>query len=61
MTEVRTVLVCPPMPPLRLDRARNPHALGASGLFILSRGLLVMAALALPVLGLRLAEPGHAP
>lgn len=61
MTEARTALVCPSLPPLRLDRPPSPHAVGSSGLVTLSRGLLVMAALALPALGLRLADHGRSP
>ena len=61
MTQVRTVLVCPSLPPLRLDRSLSPHAVGPSGLVTLSRGLLVMAALALPAFGLRLADLGRSP
>lgn len=61
MIETRAVLLCPPLPPLRLDRTRQRHAIEISGLTILFRGLVVVAALTLPALGLRLADHGPAP
>lgn len=59
MIEFRATLACPPLPPLRLDRSRASHRSGPFGLTTLSRGLFVLAALALPVLGLRSADPAR--
>jgi hypothetical protein len=61
MTESRTILVCPSLPPLRLDRPWAPPLRSRSGLTTLSRGVLVLAALSLPVLGLRLADNVRSP
>ncbi|NEU14566.1 hypothetical protein G3T14_20950 [Methylobacterium sp. BTF04] len=61
MTESKAILVCPSLPPLRLDRPWAPHLRSRSGLTTLSRGLLALVALALPVLGLRLADNVRSP
>lgn len=61
MTEFRAARACPLLPAMRIGQAPQRHSVGFLGLDILSRGLLVVAALALPVLGLRLADLGSMP
>lgn len=57
---IRAALRCPPLPPLRLcEPARDTDPRRAAAFPMLRRGCVALLALALPALGVSLADPVH--